>query len=157
MLIIFLLYFSFFLLFDYYPDVEVSTTVIKTPIAGTGHFMYMTITELIIIILVCIFHSGEVEQVNFVITDYQKGIFLLLIKLFKFIQTETCDGKITTKIKKFFTSDPWNMFDVLLFGTFYLAMVIRLLPMYGKILYVGHENCYEIGRWAQSYSKVLFN
>lgn len=57
--------FSFFLLFDYHPDRQVPSTAVKTPIPGTeNEFMYMTITELFLVISVVIYHLGEVEQVN---------------------------------------------------------------------------------------------
>jgi hypothetical protein len=114
------------LLFDYNPyEYNPSSTIIQSQINGTNEYIYMTITELLLIIFVIIYHSCEIDQ---------------------FLRTQTSDGKLRTKIKNFFTKDKWNMFDLLLFNTFYIAMIFRLLPIYGQVHLVGKESCYE---WAR--------
>lgn len=42
--------------------------------------------------------------------------------------------------------DYWNIFDTFLFLIFYAALGTRLAPIYGKIIYLGKENCYEVAR-----------
>ena len=42
--------------------------------------------------------------------------------------------------------DYWNIFDFFLYLIFYLALAVRLAPIYGKLLYIGNENCYEVAR-----------
>jgi hypothetical protein len=115
------------LLFDYHPEKEVTSTVIKSPIPGKANsFLYMTITELVLIICVCIYHIGELEQ---------------------FLKKRTFDQKFLTKLKTFYSEDKWNIFDLFLFFTFYAGLCIRLLPIYGEhVLYFANDSCYELAR-----------
>ncbi len=132
----FLILFSFFLLFDYYPDKEVASTIIKCPIPGQNSFIYMTITELILIICVCIYHMGEIEQ---------------------FLKKRTFDQKFFTKLKCFYKEDKWNIFDIFLFLIFYAGLCIRLLPMYGgHVFNLGGENCYELARVLYCINLILW-
>lgn len=55
--------FSGFLLFDYYPDKEVNTTVIRITIGGKIDFIKVTVTELIVIIFVFIYLTDEIREV----------------------------------------------------------------------------------------------
>lgn len=77
--ILFLLLFTGFLLFDYWPENESITTAIKSPIGKTNDIMYMTITELIIIICVIIYNLGEIREVVLFLN------FGILISLFKIL------------------------------------------------------------------------
>ena len=59
----FLLLFSGFLLFDYYPDKEMPTTAIRIPVGSDPAMIKVTVTELIVIICVFIFQLGQIRQV----------------------------------------------------------------------------------------------
>lgn len=135
--VFFLLLFSYFLLFDYYPDMQVTTTVIISPVPNKKDIViYMTITELILIISVVIYHLAEVEQ---------------------FLKMKNYDQKFFAKLKNFFAEDKWNIFDVLLFLIFYAAMCVRLLPMYGNVIvFFGSENCYEVARVLYAFDLILW-
>ena len=55
------------MLFDYWPENESITTLIRSPIGKTKDIMYMTITELVIIICVIIYNMGEIREVIIII------------------------------------------------------------------------------------------
>ena len=80
----------------------------------------------------------------------------LKIIFFKFLETRAPDSSIVTKIKKFFTENKWNMFDMLIFLTFYLTLSIRFSPIYGKVYYIASETCYESARVLYCINSILW-
>ena len=60
---LFLLLYTGFLLFDYHPEQESKTTVIRFYVAGKPDFVKVTITELLIIICINVFLFGEIREV----------------------------------------------------------------------------------------------
>jgi hypothetical protein len=60
---LFLLLFTGFLLFDYYPEEETSSTVIRIPVKDKPDFIKVTATELVVIICVLIFQLDEIREV----------------------------------------------------------------------------------------------
>ena len=73
--------FSSFLLFDYYPDIEASSTIIRIPIGSTAETIKVTVTELIVIICVLIYHLGELREVEKLIFYKLKFNYKFLNKL----------------------------------------------------------------------------
>lgn len=61
--IMFLIVFSGFLLFDYHPDQERITTVIRITVKDKTDFVKVTVTELIVIICVIIHLIEEIREV----------------------------------------------------------------------------------------------
>ena len=59
----FLVLFTGFLLFDYYPEKETSSTIIKIPVKDKPDFIKVTATELAVIICVLVFQLDEIREV----------------------------------------------------------------------------------------------
>lgn len=116
--------FTLFLLFDYQPETNVQSTVIRIPIQGKPDFIKVTITELLIIIFVGIYLIDEVRE-------------MLIAKTF--------DGRFITKFKKYY-ENKWNIFDTFIFVIYYLTLLIRFSPVIGQIFRINGESCYEIAR-----------
>ena len=64
----------------------------------------------------------------------------------KFIEKKAGDNRLKTKIKYFFTENKWNIYDLVVFISFYVTLVIRFLPLSGQMYYIGKTNCYEAAR-----------
>lgn len=62
--VIFLFVFSGFLLFDYYPDVESRSTIIRITVYEKKDFIKVTATELVVIICVIIYLTDEIREVK---------------------------------------------------------------------------------------------
>ena len=93
--------------------------------------------------------STQTLSGNIVITRYrQKNQWRVFFNFEKnkFIKLKNYDNKFFSKLKNFFSHDKWNIFDILLFSTFYAAMIVRLLPIYGNVFFLGKESCYEVAR-----------
>ncbi|CAF0775680.1 unnamed protein product [Brachionus calyciflorus] len=123
--VLFLFLFSGFLLFDYYPDKEVVSTVIRITVYNKTDFIKVTATELVVIICVFIYLTDEIRE--------------LIIK-------KTSDNKIITKIKSFYLDNKWNIFDFFVYFIFFVAFGIRFSPIFGNVFFIGIENCYEVSR-----------
>ena len=123
--ILFLMLYSGFILFDYRPEQESSSTVIRITIGDKIDWIKVTICELLIILCVLIFQIDEIRS---------------------FIEKKTGDNRLKTKIKYFFTENPWNIYDLMVFITFYAALIVRFLPLSGEMQYIGKTNCYEAAR-----------
>jgi hypothetical protein len=59
---------------------------------------------------------------------------------------ESIDEKILTKINNYYKDNYWNIYDTILFLSFYASLMIRFSPIIGKVYLIGGENCYETAR-----------
>ena len=54
---------------------------------------------------------------------------MFIFAIFKFFQTNPFSGDFFHKLKKFYLQDEWNMYDLILFTTFNIAILIRFIPL----------------------------
>ncbi len=73
-------------------------------------------------------------------------VYLSFFTFLKFFQIETADGKITTKLKIYFLDDLSNIYDILVYLVFYIALVLRFIPTTASGCIFATESCFEAGR-----------
>lgn len=143
----FLLLYSGFLLFDYYPDQVVKSTVIDT------EHIKVTITELLVIIFVFIYlidEIREVSRVNMIFFWIFENLSNLLTLLLKLISDRNSDRTILSKLRAYY-SNKWNIFDSFMFSIYLIGFFIRFSPIGGHIFWIRDENAFEIARYSLTF------
>lgn len=138
----FLLLFSGYLLFDYYPESVVASTVINT------ERIKVTITELLVIIFVFIYLIDEIREVPNATIQNQKNMIIItfLTYLLKLVSINNSDKAILSKVRTYY-SNKWNIFDTFTFLLYFLGFFIRFSPIVGTIFWIRDDNAYEIARF----------